>query len=55
VADVTNPNVPGTLADGFWQEPIDIIPVGELRHAEAVRHVVCPFVHAVALLKSSIQ
>jgi hypothetical protein len=34
VADLTNPNLPGTLADGFWQEPIDIIPV-----ASASAHV----------------
>jgi hypothetical protein len=34
VADVTNPSLPGTLADGFWQEPIDIIPV-----ASASSHV----------------
>ena len=27
VADLTNPNLPGTLGDGFWQEPIDLIPV----------------------------
>jgi hypothetical protein len=27
VADLANPNLPGTLADGFWQEPIDLIPV----------------------------
>jgi hypothetical protein len=27
VADLTNPNLPGTLADGFWQEPIDLIPL----------------------------
>jgi hypothetical protein len=27
VADLTNPSLPGTLADGFWQEPIDLIPV----------------------------
>jgi len=34
VADLTNPNLPGTLEDGFWQEPIDIIPV-----ASASSHV----------------
>jgi hypothetical protein len=34
VADLTNPNLPGTLGDGFWQEPIDIIPV-----ASASSHV----------------
>jgi hypothetical protein len=34
VADLTNSNLPGTLADGFWQEPIDIIPV-----ASASSHV----------------
>jgi hypothetical protein len=34
VADLTNPNLPGTLGDGFWQEPIDIIPV-----ASASTHV----------------
>ena len=34
VADVTNSSLPGTLADGFWQEPIDIIPV-----ASASTHV----------------
>jgi hypothetical protein len=27
VADLTNPNLPGTLPDGFWQEPIDVIPL----------------------------
>src|SRR5262249_37727322 len=34
VGDVTNPSLPGTLADGFWQEPVDIIPV-----ASASAHV----------------
>jgi len=34
VADLTNSSLPGTLADGFWQEPIDIIPV-----ASASAHV----------------
>src|SRR5262249_51758190 len=34
VADVTNPSLPGTLADGFWQEPVDIIPI-----ASASAHV----------------
>jgi hypothetical protein len=34
VADLTNSSLPGTLADGFWQEPIDIIPV-----ASASTHV----------------
>jgi hypothetical protein len=34
VADFTNPNLPGTHADGFWQEPIDILPV-----ASAATHV----------------
>jgi hypothetical protein len=34
VADLTNSSLPGTLADGFWQEPIDIIPV-----ASASSHV----------------
>jgi hypothetical protein len=34
VADVTNSALPGTLPDGFWQEPIDIIPV-----ASASTHV----------------
>jgi hypothetical protein len=34
VADVTNLSLPGTLADGFSQEPIDIIPV-----ASASTHV----------------
>ncbi|HYV38645.1 MAG TPA: hypothetical protein VE988_23375, partial [Gemmataceae bacterium] len=32
--DLTNPNLPGTLGDGFWQEPIDLIPV-----ASASTHV----------------
>jgi hypothetical protein len=27
VADLTNPNLPGTFPDGFFQEPIDLIPV----------------------------
>ncbi len=27
VADLTNSNLPGTLPDGFWQEPIDLIPI----------------------------
>jgi hypothetical protein len=27
VADLTNPSLPGTLGDGFWQEPIDLIPI----------------------------
>jgi hypothetical protein len=27
VADLTNLSLPGTLGDGFWQEPIDLIPV----------------------------
>ncbi len=27
VADFTQPNLPGTLADGFFQEPIDMVPV----------------------------
>ena len=27
VADLTNPGLPGTLPDGFWQEPVDILPV----------------------------
>jgi hypothetical protein len=27
VADLTNSALPGTLPDGFWQEPINIIPV----------------------------
>jgi hypothetical protein len=27
VADFTQPTLPGTLADGFWQEPIDVVPV----------------------------
>jgi autotransporter family porin len=31
---LTNSSLPGTLADGFWQEPIDIIPV-----ASASAHV----------------
>jgi hypothetical protein len=34
VADLTNPGLPGTLGDGFWQEPVDIIPV-----ASASTHV----------------
>jgi hypothetical protein len=34
VADVTNSSLPGTLADGFWQEPVDIIPL-----ASASSHV----------------
>jgi hypothetical protein len=34
VADLTNSSLPGTLVDGFWQEPIDIIPV-----ASASTHV----------------
>jgi hypothetical protein len=34
VADLTHPNLPGTLADGFWQEPVDIVPV-----ASASTHV----------------
>ena len=34
VGDVTNPGLPGTLGDGFWQEPVDIIPV-----ASASAHV----------------
>ena len=34
MASLTNPNLPGTLADGFWQEPVDIIPV-----ASASTHV----------------
>jgi hypothetical protein len=27
VADLTQPSLPGTLPDGFWQEPIDLVPV----------------------------
>ena len=27
VADLTNSSLPGTLADGFWQEAVDLIPV----------------------------
>ncbi len=27
VGDVTSSSLPGTLGDGFWQEPVDIIPV----------------------------
>jgi hypothetical protein len=27
VADFTQPSLPGTLPDGFWQEPIDLVPV----------------------------
>src|SRR5262249_41416956 len=27
LGDIANPNLPGTLPDTFWQEPIDIIPV----------------------------
>jgi hypothetical protein len=27
VADLTLPNLPGTLPDGFFQEPIDLVPV----------------------------
>jgi hypothetical protein len=34
VADLTNSSLPVTLGDGFWQEPIDIIPV-----ASASTHV----------------
>jgi hypothetical protein len=34
VADVTSSSLPGTLADGFWQEPVDVIPV-----ASASAHV----------------
>jgi hypothetical protein len=34
VADLTNGSLPGTLGDGFWQEPIDIIPI-----ASASTHV----------------
>jgi hypothetical protein len=34
VADLTNPNLPGTLGDGFWHEGIDIVPV-----ASASTHV----------------
>jgi hypothetical protein len=34
VGDLTNPGLPGTLGDGFWQEPIDVIPV-----ASASTHV----------------
>jgi hypothetical protein len=34
VADLTNSGLPDTLGDGFWQEPIDIIPV-----ASASSHV----------------
>jgi hypothetical protein len=34
VADLTSPNLPGTLGDGFWQEPVDVIPV-----ASASTHV----------------
>jgi hypothetical protein len=34
VGDVTNSSLPGTLGDGFWQEPVDIIPV-----ASASAHV----------------
>jgi hypothetical protein len=34
VADLTNPGLPGTLGDGFWQEPIDLIPI-----ASASTHV----------------
>jgi len=26
VADLTNPSLPGTYPDGFWQEPVDIVP-----------------------------
>jgi hypothetical protein len=36
VADLTNPNLPGNVNpnDGFWQEPVDILPV-----ASATTHV----------------
>jgi hypothetical protein len=34
VANLANANLPGTLPDGFWQEPVDIVPV-----ASASTHV----------------
>jgi hypothetical protein len=27
IGNLTNPNVPGTHPDGFWQEPVDIVPI----------------------------
>jgi hypothetical protein len=34
IGDLANASLPGTLGDGFWQEPIDLIPV-----ASAAAHV----------------
>jgi hypothetical protein len=34
MGDLTNPSLPGTLADGFWREPVSIVPV-----ASASTHV----------------
>jgi hypothetical protein len=46
VGDLTNPNLPGTLADGFFQEPIDLIPI-----ASASAHVA--FLHGTLFVSDT--